>query len=272
MSPSHFFRIWLAELRKTFTRSTGIGTVIASMLAGLAAVAMYHSAANADYVQMGGHSLAEVVTKSPVIAAGNVLLARSLFVAPLFLTLCAASSIAGEHSDRTLREVLVRPVPRWAILLTRLMALSTLSALSLVVTFVTSFALAVAWFGLPDPTVEGPTVLALLGGFGAAFLADVGLLVWAMAFSLFVRSVGLVVVFLNMILLLDFGVYWLLYGLTQIQVHFAQVTLPFTLTYSLRCWAGWNGTYDAQSFLMLGLYTAVAGGLGMARFSRLDAP
>lgn len=275
MTPAHFWWMVRAEARKVFTRGVGMATVGASVLVAVLTTLMLQRVDNADSVRIMDQSLGEMVSTSAVGAAGWALWTRNFFVLPMFLILATATAIASEHADRTLREVLVRPVPRWAVLATRLVALTALAAASLGATLVTSLAMGVPMFGFPEPgpmTPEAPGLGAVLLGYAVAVLSDVALIVLTMALCLVVRSAGLVVVGLATFLMIDFGAYGVLLALSKLEFATAQALQPFTLWSAMHAWQGWELGWTPEPFLVLALYTALAGGFAVARFRRLDVP
>jgi len=265
-----------AEIRKVFTRGSALATLAVALIVGLGAVAVLWQV---ERMASGGPSLngtpvSALVSASGIDAAGGALLARNFFVLPLFLLLAGASAVGGELGDRTLRELVVRPVPRWSILVAKLVALSTLSAVSLVLTLVPSLALGTALFGLsaPDAAVDAPTLTALLGGYGASFLSDLGLLAIVAAVSLVVPSVGGTVVAVALVLLVDLGLRALLSVLGMMGVTEAASLQPWTLGNALACWKGWQEGWDLAQFGALGVFVVGSIAFAVARFRRMDVP
>jgi ABC-2 type transport system permease protein len=266
----------LAEMRKVFTRGSGIATLIIALVVGLGAVFVYWeiSRAGEGGPSLNGTPLSQVVKASGIDASGAALTARNFFVLPLFLLLASASSVGGEFSDRTLRELVVRPVSRWSVLAAKILALSSLSLLSLVLTLVPSLALGTAVFGLhpADAGADAATVTALLGGYGASFLSDLGLLVIATAASLVLPSVGGTVVAVVLVLMLDKMVGWLLKLLGMMGVESAATLVPWTLGNALGCWEGWKDGWNPAQFGALAAFVAASSAFAVARFHRMDVP
>lgn len=73
---------------------------------------------------------------------------RNFFVAQVFLIVLGAQTLAGEIGDRTLREGLLQPVSRSAVLLAKLGALLTFDAATLLLPFVVGAVLGAGAFGL----------------------------------------------------------------------------------------------------------------------------
>lgn len=275
MIPAHFpWMVW-AELRKVYTRGSGLGAIVIAAVVGIGAVAAMYQAGNNDTAQINGASLAQIVNMNAVEVAGWALYARNFFVLPLFLLLAAASSVAGELGNRTLREDLVRPIPRWSALASRVIAVSSLSAVTLMVTLALSLLPGLGLFGLPvegSVPVDYPTVQRVLLGYLASFASDIGLVAIAVLLSLVVRSVGGVVVTLVLILMADLAIRGVLNLMALAQIAAAKTLLPWTLGNALGCWEGWSGAFEPARFLALAIVTLGAMALATLRLSRMDVP
>ena len=275
--PRHFHRMVLAELRKVFTRGSGYAALAIALFVGLAAVFGYWNISRMGEgdLSVNGTPLSQIVTASGVEVSGWALWARNFFVLPLFLLLAAASSLGGELGDRTLRELVVRPVSRWSVLAAKLAALSTLSAATLLLTLLPSLGLGTALFGLQGPAAGAgaPEVSSLLMGYAASFLSDVGLLSIAMASSLVMPSVGGTLVAVVLLLMIDKGAGLLLKLLEMVGVTQAAQFVPFTLGHALACWEGWKGgEWEPTSFIGLGVLISACFTIAMVRFQRMDVP
>ncbi len=275
MIPRHFPRMVVAETRKVFTQGSAVAALVIALVVGLGAVAGYAwiQSLGEEGPSFNGTPVSQIVTVSGIEAAGKALWARNFFVLPLFLLLASASSVGGELSDRTLRELVVRPVPRWSVLAAKLLALAALSATTLVVTLVPSLALGSALFGLgADVAVGAPTAGALLGGYAASFLSDVGLICIAIAASLVVPSVGGTVVGVALVLMADLALYGLLKLLGMLGVEEAAAVVPWTIGNALGAWEGWQDGWNPAQFGALGVLVVVSLSFAIARFHRMDVP
>lgn len=275
MIPAHFpWMVW-AELRKVYSRGSGLGALLIAAVVGLGAVAAMYEAGHNDTAQINGATLADIVAVNAIEVGGWALNARNFFVLPLFLLLATAGSVAGELGNRTLREDLVRPIPRWSALASRMIAVSSLAALTLVVTGALSFLPGLVLFGLPASgavPVDYPGVGRLALGYLASFASDVGLIALTMLLSLVVRSVGGVVVTLVLILMADKAIGGVLHLLSMAQVAAAAQLLPWTLGNALGCWEGWSSAFEPMRFVALGVVTVGATAAAVARLSRMDVP
>ncbi|MDP2315156.1 MAG: ABC transporter permease subunit [Pseudomonadota bacterium] len=276
MIPRQFPRMVAAEARKVFTQGSALAALVIALVVGLGAVAGY------AYVQslgeggpsFNGTPVSQIVAVSGIETAGKALWARNFFVLPLFLLLASASSVGGEVSERTLRELVVRPVPRWSILVAKLLALSALSAATLLVTLVPSLGIGTALFGLAaeGTPLGAPTAGALLGGYAASFLSDVGLIAIGIAASLVVPSVGGTVVGVALLLMADLALLGLLKLLGMLGVAEAAAVIPWTIGNALGAWEGWQEGWNPAQFGALAVVVGVSFTFAIARFHRMDVP
>ena len=273
--PAHFLAMVVAELRAVFSRGSGLGAVLVSLLIGVGTVAvMYWVQANAGGAQINNASMENFVQFSGPNCAGWALTARNLLILPLLLLLATGSTLAGELADSTLREVLVRPVSRVSVLAAKLIALLTLSAVSLLAALLPSLAGGAALFGMDGPTVD------LLLGYAATLGTDLGIISFGLLASTLVRSVGGVVVSVILLLIFDGGARLLLWGreklvdmmrasqgdYTEAAVHYSQL-LPGA---ALDCWKGWSDGWAWEPFAGLAALVAICLTATLVRFTRMD--
>ncbi len=283
MIPVQFVAMVRAEMLKVFTRGSGIGALIVAVLVGVLAAALMAGLQNLQGgVQINGQA---AIMQFDVVGVGaKALYARNFFILPLLLFLATAGAMAGEHADRTLRELAVRPVPRWSILAAKFCALASLSLATLVLTFVTSGLFGwplVGGPGIDQSVAEGSeSILRLAMGFGASFVSDLCLIALGLALSTFVQSVGGVVVSLMLVLMADRGLWMGLNGLNLVQKMMGNpegqpwVTeaLKWTLVGAQACWEGWESQFEPGQFLAVTVYTVAACAVAVLRFSRSDVP
>jgi len=115
-----------------------------------------------------------------------LLLDGSAIFFPIFIALLAADSIADEYRSGTLKQTLLCPIGRIALLNAKVASLAVLIAALLVYAIVSSYAVGTLAFGWGDRTVVRGNVFATLDGIGLA--AQTLLLSWlpCLAFGLFV--------------------------------------------------------------------------------------
>jgi hypothetical protein len=265
-----FLLMLRAEIRKVFTRGSAFGAIAVAFAVGLLAVgAMWEARSMQEGASITGAPIASLVTFSGVGAAGWALWMRNFFVLPLLLLLATAASTAGEMADRTLREDLVRPMPRWSVLAAKLGALCLLSAVTLVASLVPSLAAGAALFGLGEGE---PGLHRLALGYAASFASDLGLFSLGLLASMFMRSVGGVVVAVVLVLLADRAAWGALKLAAMLGVGTAERVLPWTLVNAMGAWEDWAGAWEPARFAALALLVIVATAASLARFSRLDVP
>lgn len=270
--PRQFIPMVIAEVRKVFTRGSGLAALATALLVGLLSVAamwMVRSWGEGG-PSLNGMPVNELVQLDGVTCAGWALRARNFFVLPLFLLLATASSVAGEYGARTLRELIVRPVPRWSVLAAKVLSQSALSMATLVLTLLPSLGLGLILFGLPAG--EGAGWADVVGGYAASFLSDLGLCAIAVLVSLLVGSVGGVVVAIVLLLLGDLALRAGLSAAGMFGIEEAAALAPWTLGNALSCWEGYQDGWNVAQFGALGAFTVAAFALATVRFQRMDVP
>ncbi len=275
MIPRQFpWMIW-AELRKVYSRGSGIGALLVAAVMGIGTVGMMWQMGHNDSAQINGHSLSEIVKMNALECSGWALWVSNYFVVPLFLVLAASSSVAGELGSRTLREDLVRPIPRWSALAARMVGVSSLAALCLLIIGAFSFFPGLLAFGLPaegSVPVDYPTLTHLALCYLAALGSSVGLIALAMLLSLVVRSVGGVLVTMVLVLMADAALRLVLWGMDMASIALAGQLRPWTLWNALHCWDAWTTEFEPMRFVALAILTVAATSVAMVRLSRMDVP
>ena len=272
MIPAHLPTMIAAEIRAIFGRASGMAVLAVSLVVGVVAsgslLYLQSRTGSPDAVaQFNGVPITSMMDFSAQSAAAWGLKARNFFVLPVLLLLAAASTLAGELGDRTLREVLVRPVPRWSVLAAKLAALVLLSLASHLLTFALAFG-----GGLLLGT-ESPTPLSAVGlGYLASWGSDLGVLLIGFAASVFVQSVGGVVVGVLLFLMADTFVRMALWGLDKLGIAWAATAGQFMPGNALACWEGFQEGWLLAQFAGLAVLVVVAGFVAVARFQRMDVP
>ncbi len=268
MIPKHLPRIFIAELVKTLLRGSGIAAVLVAAAVGLLAVG---SMAGAEYLgneaSVNGLPLEQILSFSGVTVAEWGLRARNFFLLPLLLLWATGASFAGEFKNHTLREQLVRPVPRWSVLVAKLMALSVLSALTLLVTGLLASGLGALLFGVEGEW--GPVAL----GYLASWPSDLGLLCMGILVALLLRNVAGVVVLVVLYLALDLVARLVLTLIGKLpSVEVAADIARFMPGEALAAWEGYADGWNWVSFAGLGVLVVVCLSISMLRFRRMDIP
>ena len=270
--PSQFLAMVRAELRAVFTRGAGYAVLGMGLVVGLLAVAFLEflkqrfGADDAATTAQAGQMVKQFTQFTAGDAAGKALWARNFFILPMFLLLVTGGSLAGELSDHTLRELLVRPVPRWSVLLAKFLALLGLSAASLVASLLPSLLGGFVLFQSAGPVGD----VAL--GYLASWLSDAGLIAIGLLASTLVRSAGGVVVSVILFLMADLAARGLLSVLGMAGVTGLDQVKGLLPGAALAAWQGWSGDWAWQPFAGLGVLIAVGFGGALLRLQRMDVP
>jgi len=278
MTLRHFLDIWRSETEKLFSRaSSKVGLVFSALLAVAGPVIMW--AAVGAQISMNGSDVSGDIDQTGATALGAALIARNVtFIVRAFLLVLIALSFAGEYQARTIREDLVRPVPRWVVPITKWLAVGVWSLASLGVTVVFGGLLSVIVFGF-----DGDWSRVGLG-LGATLLADLGYLSLALFIAVASRSVAGTVagVFAYFILDWVFGkALWLISAISEVfpmelgtVLEKAILIQPFLPSSAFSVWEGFYESMDWEwrSFASLGVITLVCMVLSERIFNRLDVP
>ncbi len=265
--PPQLPRMILAEIRAVFGRSSGRAALVIAALLGILAVVGLHQAGEvAAEVKSNGVPAAGMLDVDLKGALGWSLQFRNFFVLPLLLSLSAAASLSGELAGNTFRELLVRPVPRWSVIVAKTVALMALSAATLGLTFSTALVGGAAVFGM----AEG--VGAVAAGFATTWLCDLGLVVMTLLLASFLRSVGGVVVALALYLMADRMVGMGLGLLGSLGVDWASAVRPYLPGNALSLWADWDGSFDGGKAIGLAGLIVVCFAGTVLRVQRMDVP
>jgi len=267
MTPRHFFAMFLAELKKTLLRGSGIAALLVAAAVGALAVGGLAAAKHysGDAV-INGAPLSQLVQIQGVTVVSWSLKARNFFLLPLVLLWATGTTFAGEWREHTLRELVVRPVPRWTVLAAKLAALSVLSGLTLVVTGLVSAVPGAAVFGFEGEW--GPVLL----GYLASWASDLGLLALGILASLLVRNVAGVVVGVVLFLVLDLGLRLVLKAAGLLGLASATTISHFLPGEALAAWEGYDAGWDWVPFTGLGVLLVLCLALSVWRMMRTDIP
>lgn len=275
-----------AEFQKLFSRTSARLGLVLSVVIGVLAPAMLRSVGGG--LEVNGENLQSML---PYHGAGGVAWAlelRNLHILQAALLVLAASSLAGELNARTLREDLVRPVRRDAVLLAKWLSLVLWDAASLGLTLVASAASGAALLG-----VEGDWLVPL-PGYAASLAADAGLLALALLASIVLQSVPAVVGGGLLLTVLDRFVGLGVWGLAMASENLGLEETPAFLKMAAQIWPwtpyaafgvwkgyrpaepvpfqGIEGAWVWEGFVVLAIFTVV-GLLGAkAKLDRTDVP
>lgn len=256
-----------AEITAVFGRWSGRGALLLALIVGILAVGGLELASRfADNVNANGSPVASVLKVDWATCVAWSLQARNFFVLPLMILLAGATSLSGELGDNTLREVLVRPVPRWSVVFAKVVALSVLSLATLGITAATSLAGGAAMF----PTEE--SITGHLTGFAMSWVSDLGLITMTLFVASFSRSVGLVAIALVLYLIGDFAFGLLLGFLANFGVEWAPILLDLLPGTALGAWKDWDVGFDPKRVGALLVWIIVTWVLATVRVQKMDVP
>jgi len=193
-----------AESVKLLSRlSARLGLVLAGGI-GLGATLGLFGLASSGIV-VNGAELSQSLDTSAPLAARWALSLRNLWLMQALVLLLATQSFAGELNARTLREELVRPVPRSAVLLAKVGAVALWIALSLLLQYLVACGTGLVLFG-----ADGPWRDVTLGYLGT-FLGDLSFAAVAFAAATLVRSVPGTLVGVLLFIVFEKLLAWFLY-------------------------------------------------------------
>lgn len=265
--PKNLHLMILAELRAVFGRASGIVALVIAVLCGVMVASIWAYAQHQTIdAQINNEQVSTMMDLTLRGVLGRSLWMRNFFVLPMFLVLSSAGSFASELADHTLREDLVRPVPRWSVVLAKVVALATLSASTLILTFSAAAIGGALTFGT-DAEISRVAL-----GYLASWLSDLGLVAISVVASIFVRNVGLVVVGVIFFLFVDAGARAALGLLGAIGVEWAGPVARALPGAALACWEGWSDAFEPERFGGLLALILIGYGLSLARLQRMDVP
>ncbi|MBW1880265.1 MAG: ABC transporter permease [Deltaproteobacteria bacterium] len=276
----HFVDIWLAETSKLFSRFTAkMGLILAALLGVLGPVFLW-IAMNAD-MTWNGAQVAESIDATSPLALQIGLELRNFFILRAFVIVLAALSFAAEYRAQTIREDLIRPVPRWMVPVSKWLAVNTWIAATLLVAWVFGGLLAVVVFGFDGEWMRP------LSGYGVTFLADAGFASLVLLVAVASRSVAGTVAGVLLFLVLDTMLGWALTLISWASELFAGMGLqlsetmeravalqPWLPSSAFGVWSGYAARtdWDWRSFVSLAVLTVTCVVLSERVFNRLDVP
>lgn len=264
--PPQFLSMYKAELSVIFRRGTGLAVLVVAALVGVICLAGLQMLKGGMEVSSNGTPVSQLIQYSGGDAAGIALRGRNFFVLPMFLLLATGNALATEREDHTLRELLVRPVSRWSVVVVKFLALLTLSVASLVCSFVPSMLGGLALYQELGPVSD------VLLGYAASALSDAGLIGLGLLAGTLVRGAGGVVVSVIGFLMVDLALRAFLWVMDKVGVEGAATFGDWLPGKALAAWEDWSTGFLWQPFVGLGLLIAVSLGLTIFRVERMDVP
>ena len=272
-----------AEVSKLLSRTTaraGLGLLVL-MAMGIVGFSLLVS--STVEVSDPSSGAADAMQFTVVGVVSTVLWFRNIFVFRFLLIALIALSVAGELAARTLREDLVRPVPRWSIYLAKAWALGLYTLMALVLPSVTAGCLAAVWF----PVGEGGVDMAM--AHGLTFVCDLGFGSLVILIALMSRAVSGTVVGVVLYWLAEQALGLALWGAASFRnaagqqleippwvdtVINARPYLPSSAFNLYAVWtpdaASWQEALPLESVAALMLFLALFTGAGVWRFSTMD--
>ena len=257
----------MAEIKAVFGRWSGRGALVLAVVVGLGAVGFLEVADRvADNMQSNGTPARQMLVTDWATSLAWALNGRNFFVLPLLLVLAGASTLSGEMNNNTLRELLVRPVPRWSVMAAKVAALAVLSLVTLVATCLSALVGGAVMFATDGEV--GP----VLSGFAMSWLSDLGLITMTLLVASFSRSVGGVVVGLALYLMGDWLFGKLLSLLGTFGVEWAPLVHDVLPGTALQAWSTWDAGFEPKRVGALFLLIAVTWAAATWRLQRADVP
>lgn len=270
-----FGLIVLAETVKVFSRLSARVGLLMSIAVGASMPLLLWLFLNSG-LMVNGIESEDYFAATPTDGISWALSARNLLLVRAFLVVLGAQAFAGELSARTLREALLRPVQRDAVVFAKWLSLLVWDAVSLGLTFVSAAGLGMLLLGL-----DGVWKDVLLATFVNLF-CDAGVIAVVFAVGVLTRSTVATIAGLIVALVLDKAL-----GMTMMLaagIAGALETSPIVVSVldswpmlpsaAFGLWAGLlpDGVVDARSVASLLILTA--GGLlvTMLALRRMEVP
>lgn len=275
MSPDRLVWVVVAEIAKLLSRLSARGGLLVLVLLGIAGPLALGWLASSGMVVNGAY-IADSIDKDAATGLAWALELRNFFLLRTMLVVLAATSLAGELSARTVREDLLRPVPRWAVLFGKWFALVVWIGLGLTLQWLTAATMGLVAHGTAGSLGESLVVYAAAGATDAVFAALV------LAIAALTRNVAGTVAGTMLVYLFSVLAGTLIYILTQIPASFdpngifdaLEALYPWLPSTALIVWRQAYFSTDLvwqswASLLLLGLGAALLGGW---RFQRMEVP
>lgn len=328
MNPTHFLGVYQAETDRLFRRATAVAGLILSgvfglggplliLLVNVAVIAPTQTwlvEQGADPA-MGGDPAAALAEGPELLPWSTAVYAtyyvRNFMFLPILIFLLGGLSMASEFVARTTREDVLRPVPRWALLLAKWLALATwiLAATALSGGVASLFGMVVcggieaeagAWEAIEGATGQAWFTGALwavwtmfsgpLQQIGFTLVTDLGFATLALALAVLTRSVAATVASLVMVFVIQIGVsFGFIVANNQLVRQLLEQQAPWLTAESrdlLFAWIDFLSKWQPpfvigvcplteitwQSFVTLGVVTLGSLALGLVRFETMDVP
>ncbi len=275
MSLTHFIALWRVETRKLLSRTLGRFGLVVAVLLGLVGP-LWLRLAQGSGGEFNGTPVTEMFQMTGADAVLWALTFRNLMVMRLFLVGLVAVAVAGEYNTRTLRDDLVQPVPRWAVVLAKWASQSTWLAIGGALSWLTAMVLGCILFGTGGPWLDAAKA------WGVTLLCDTGFAAVALAVAFALRSSIGTLIGMVVFMAVDKTVGLFLWAIET----FGRATeLPWAMELAIQArpwlpssafgvWAAWNGgdPWAWQNFAALAVLSGLGIGISSALLSRMDVP
>ncbi len=296
MTGANFVSAFLAEWHKLMSRIFARAGLVLALLIGIGMPPFLYLlkwgglvAGNRIWTELSPEN--EAIPWTPIDMDSGLIYAlwmRNFFIMAAFLILLASVSFAGEFKAKTLREDMLRPVPRDMLLLAKWSALVAWAALALLLTWLPCTLESFVLFR------GGGNMLLVTEGFMASWLVDVSIISAGLFLAVLTRSVPITLLGLIFLYGADYG---LSVSLGLAPTHMLpddykyintakEAFLPFTYSNAVEFWQGYNtepsrdiatlgdklSTWSLQglSTLLLLIHASMAG--AVLWFRRMDVP
>lgn len=265
--PKQLPQMIMAELRKVLSRPTGwAGPVLSIVLPSIVVLGCLIVADKQEAMMQENPLVAAMINIEPYTVVSWSLRTRNFFLMPMVLLLVTAQLFAGERSNKTLRSLLVRPVPRWSVLFSKFSAVTLYAGVCLLITYLVALLPALLLF-------EGETELGGVSlGFLASWLSDAAFIAIAALVCTFTTSVAWAVVGVVIVMIGELAARGALEAIEFFGQKWAGTTLEYMPGNALEAWKGFDEAWSAPGFGMLVGMLVVLGGAALARFQRTDVP
>lgn len=249
-------------------RSSAIAMLAVSVVIPLLVVLGYRSLMGdgESSLQLNGQPIDQLISFSGPDAAQFSLRARNFFIMPLFLMFLSGQTLAGERSTHVLREQLVRPVSRTQLLVSKVAVLWSWAAVSILLNLVVALTIATPLLGSDGPWAE------IVLGHIATLFTDLGLIVFGLMLSAYLRSAATVVVVGIIALGADWGARLGLSGLGFLGVESAKYIGGFMPGTGLNCWSSVGAGWPVLGGVCLVVWTMVWAVVLQRRVVSMDVP
>ena len=268
--PMHLHRMVIAELKKILTRFSGWAGIALSATIPLIVVAVLlwirSQTTGEDGLVVNNSPISQMVAFEVYTVMDWALSVRNFLVLPLMLLMITAQLVAGEWKERTLRSILVRPVPRWSVLTAKFLAVLLYSGACLLITWILAFAPSVALFDFEAEIAD----VSL--GYLASWGTDAGFIAIGMLVSTIFPSVVGVVVGTALGWGFELAIRGGLKAASFFGVEQADKIGPWMPGNALDAWQGFSGGWDERAFGGLAILVVLSTALAIVRFSRTDVP